>query len=207
MAAPSEFQQAARQLSEIWQTGRHERVTLDGTELQRENFLKKMHVWYAQKQYVDPRDGQVKRIAFVFVPKRLGLGSDLATYIKDRFCDEVDHLVVVRSNESKTPAQIFDEADVVWETIDYDEIAFNKFKCAGVPRYTIIHNEEERTAALREMDVYKEEDMDHIWKIGFRTDPMARLLGLRLGDLVRVVSNNANTGIEVKYRYTVKECI
>ena len=209
---PGEVSRSVRQLDALWFQYRPERVHVDVRKF-RKVALRKWTLWGHITTYADPRNGGAPtRVAFLMLQPGKTLGAEIAAAIVQAYRSEdvpdtlVAHLVMVCSKESKSVAHTFDQSGAThWEALLYEELAINKMVCARVPRYTVLLEPAAREEAMRLLGIQGPDGLTKVSKILFRVDPMARLLGFRVGDLVRVVAPDAMTMETTSFRYVVPE--
>lgn len=212
MELPGEIARSIRQLDTLWQHYRTEATRVDPRKFRRVT-LKKWAVWAHITAYADPRRaGAQTRVAFVMLQRGKTLGADISTAILQTYRNPdapetlVDHLVVVCTKASKKVKNAYDESGCVfWEILLYEELAFNKMTCARVPKYTPLLTDAERQRAHAELGIAGPQEYAKLPRILHRVHPLARLLGLRDGDLVRVVSADITTMERTTYRHVVTE--
>lgn len=186
-------------LVELWRRYRVERPNFpEVLTLQRVDFRKGFYVEEWQGLYSDPRQphNTLMRLALVQIPTQFALGADLAGFLRDHYVQLADHVVILRQRESKV-AKILNEAGFIWETLGYDELAFDKLSHSLVPKYEILLSETEKDCVLRQLDLPSAQRLPRLLA---RVDPIARLLGLRVNDIVRIVRVDHLTLVNVAYR-------
>lgn len=209
---PGEIARSVRQLDTLWQHYRTEATRVDMRKFRRVA-LKKWSVWAHICAYADRRRNNAStRVAFVMLPRGKTLGADISAAILQTYRNPdvpetlVEHLVVVCTKASKKVKNAYDESGCVfWEILLYEELAFNKMACARVPEYTPLLTDAERAVAHKELGIEGPKEYAKVSRILHRVHPIGRLLGLREGDLVRVVSSDIMTMERTCYRHVVAE--
>ena len=184
MSVSREITHALKSLETIWTKYRPEQTTITKETPSKVSFRKGFFVWECFTIYDDPRrPGTETRLAVVFVPSVFTFGSDFATMVRDHYTEQrVDHLVIIRKNESKVVSKL-----------DY---------CL-VPKYELVLGEDARNSVLSSMGILgKPLNMQRML---FRIDPIGRLLGFRAGEIVKVTRPDANTLENVSFRYVIDD--
>lgn len=79
------------------------------------------------------------------------------------------------------------------------QLQFNPSKHILVPKHELISDQEEIKKLLHDYQVKSKNHLPHI----FKTDAIARWLGLKIGDVVRITRRNENSGTYYYYRCCV----
>jgi len=195
---------ALRVLSRVWSVYRPEGVELSAPQLAYRRFPKKYYVWEVCARYGDPRaeDHPAVPVAFVFVPPNTTVGVDLAKYLVKQYSVHARHLVIVCTKSSRSTGGVLDASGMVWESVSYDDVGVCIMDSGLVHSYTVLVGAG-RAEAMASLGLATENELARLPLLRYREDPVARLLGLREGDLVRVKSPCTLTGQDVTYRYVV----
>lgn len=198
----ADVHKALKQLDHIWFKFREERVHIPQNPEAKE--FKKFTLMMVNTTYDDPRARGTRRsLCVIVVPAGKTLNTEMAHTICEH-CTEnaVHHVVIVRQRESKKVASLLAESGVVWETLTFDELHLNKLEYHLVPRYSVMLTDAERKEVFR---VAGTTDPRKLPRILFRKDPIGRLLGFRMGDIVKTVRADANTIEVVGYRHVTDD--
>ena len=206
MSVSREITHALKSLETIWTKYRPEQTTITKETPSKVSFRKGFFVWECFTIYDDPRrPGTETRLAVVFVPSVFTFGSDFATMVRDHYTEQrVDHLVIIRKNESKVVTKILNGSGfVAWETLSYEDLQVSKLDYCLVPKYELVLGEDARNSVLSSMGILgKPLNMQRML---FRIDPIGRLLGFRAGEIVKVTRPDANTLENVSFRYVIDD--
>lgn len=136
-------------------------------------------------------------------------------YVKDPEIDlvalyERSHVLIITS-ESPSPSVLTnilqkDKAmqsktteHALLQVFTLKELQYNPSKHILVPKHELMDNEQEIKELLVKYQVKSKNHLPHM----FKTDVMAKWLGLRVGDVVRITRHNENSGVYYYYRCCV----
>jgi len=136
-------------------------------------------------------------------------------YVKDPEIDlvalyERSHVLIITS-ETPSPSVLTsilqkDKAmqsktteHAILQVFTLKELQYNPSKHILVPKHELMDNEQEIKDLLVKYQVKSKNHLPHI----FKTDVMAKWLGLRVGDVVRITRHNENSGVYYYYRCCV----
>lgn len=131
------------------------------------------------------------RVLFHLLPKIKV--SDVAR----RFQGGADNIMVVR--DKMTPSSQKGLKDVPHELFELRELQYNVTKHALVPRHDVVSDAAEEAGVLQDHGLKAKTQLPLI----SRADPVARYLGLRPGQLVRVTRVSRTSGQCIAYRCCV----
>jgi len=160
--------------------------------------VKQVEYKQLQGDYVDPRDGQTKHFRCLFCgwgrelpPKEkvFSLGTDALKAIITQ-CKKTDHFIFVVDKISFQARNELQKQPRIWEHLPYEDVQYDVLANTRQGRYTLV-KPGELPSFLK---------IEQLPTIHARTDPAARALGLRVGDVVRVLSSNARTAECLRYR-------
>ena len=224
MATPPDYVLAAvRLLDDIWSHYRPERLRLDSRQLQ--SLSRRWGTsYFLSQRYASPRAaGAEVRMVFWFMPwSAPTLCTDIIHNILDHVQEELKATEVVlvgqriyNSTRNKAlrncipPVVVsqLNERMNHWELLHYDEhLGINREFPQGlhrleiIPRHEILCAPEERAALAL---LLGQEDWSRLPALPVRTDPVALLLGVRVGDVVRITAPHIITGERISYRVGV----
>jgi DNA-directed RNA polymerase subunit H (RpoH/RPB5) len=202
---PVALHEALRNLQHLFATYRPERLHLDLTTLQGLELKRALTVWIMPPVvYNNPRTAQTTPVEFTLmvVPTGVTFGTEMANAVLAQI--PFAHLLVLCS---KTSANVFKlMAHKRWETLTFEELfhkrrpgpggkPFCKLDVGLVPQYRLL-TPDERAAVVKHTFLGQPHQAPTI----VLHDPIARLLGLCVGDMVAVTQTNVITGISTNYR-------
>lgn len=128
--------------------------------------------------------------------------SDLKKIV-ETFVHDVPHTIMVFKEPltSQNAKAIHDAVaqGLRIETFEVKELLFNVSRHELVPKHEKMHNEDDVKALLQSLKIKSKTQLPIILK----TDPMARYLGLKTGDVVKVTRPSPTSGTYVHYRCCV----
>lgn len=122
--------------------------------------------------------------------------------LKKFFEDEKKYdltLLVVREKVSQNNMKQINALDIDMQIFLLKELQFNITKHELVPKHEVINNPEEVKSIMEMLSLKSKNQLPIILK----TDPMARWLNLRSGDIVRISRPSPTSGYYVAYRCCV----
>ena len=152
----------------------------------------------------------------IFTLSKNFFNSYMKNYIKDPEIDLVDlyersHILII-SSETPSPSVLtsIQQKDKAMQTksptshsilqvFTLKELQYNPSKHILVPKHELMADENEIKELLVKYQVKSKNHLPHILK----TDIMAKWLGLRIGDVIRITRYNENSGIYHYYRCCV----
>jgi len=191
---PEYAKNALKTLNKIWSTFRGEHVAFSEDSMLPLVFRKNYTAWKLQTLTVDPRDNTQRMVHVLFIPQRTVMNTEIVTILITHAQEnEYKHMVVVSASIPKTAKQNISkiQGDMIWEAVSYDELKVCTPANVLVPKYDIVPLQEHlqfNTEKMRKMSI---------------NDAMARVLGFRRGDILRITEVNINTGTNLSYRVVV----
>lgn len=158
--------------------------------LKRENGIR---VNYALKDY--NLNGVRQTMAIVFYPIGKSLGADMAKSI-NRMFEPVEHLLIVCSKHSKMASHNF---TMYWEILLYRELEFDIFENDLMPQYKLLNCQEIKDVA-KSWQMTENEFKACIPITLHRKDPVARVMGWKIGNVIKVEEADVLTGCNTFYR-------
>ena len=207
MAIPEKVCRALRTMVELWSADHRFGSTFNYTEkdLQQKDFKKGVKMWELTHRYYSVRDKHNMDVWILFSQPGDKLCMDTVKAVVAE-CKQVDHVVFIRSKESNYITDFLDKSLPLWEKLSYDDLSFNLFKSGMVPLYEPLLTGDKKWAALQFLNVTNpEEAHKHVPRMIHREDAVARVLGLRPGDMVRVTKGDTMTGYNTSFRLISKK--
>jgi DNA-directed RNA polymerase subunit H (RpoH/RPB5) len=151
----------------------------------------------------------------IFALSKNFFNSYVKNYIKDPEIDLIDlyersHVLVITS-EHPSPSvltsvlqkdkvmQQKSNTHTILQLFTLKELQYNPSKHILVPKHELMKNEADIKELLVKYQIKSKTHLPHI----FKTDVMAKWLGLRVGDVIRITRYNENSGIYHYYRCCV----
>lgn len=150
----------------------------------------------------------------IFALSKNLFNSYMKNYIKDPEIDLIAlyerHHILIITTETPSPSVLTaiqqKDKQMQSKTTDHSilqvftlkELQYNPSKHILVPKHELANDEEVKELLVK----YQVKSRNHLPHI-FKTDIMARWLGLRVGDVVRITRYNENSGIYYYYRCCV----
>lgn len=193
-------------LCDILHHSRPETIPLAALESQPFVITKNTSISRYVVEYVDLRDGRTREFHLYRIPSHITFGAPLCRRLisnleteRDQLVDRKPlHLLILCKKSSNKCDSLFAEMmDTVWEVLTYEELRFNKLKSVLVPDYELVHGEDDYKSALEHLGT---EDLSKVARIKAREDAVARLMGMRHGDLFRKVVPHGLAGYVQEYR-------
>ena len=194
-------------LNKIWSRYRAEKISFPIPSVEPIQFRKNYLAWYTQNVCTDPRNGSSGTVHVMFTNTTQTLNTEFTTVLAAYASEhEYKHVLIVAQSMTKmTKPSLLKTQGIIWELLTYDDLKFCAPLNTLVPiKYEILSDTERSTFT---MDVEKIRKMnardDGSVKHHVKQDAMARLLGFRIGDVVRVTEANPYTGQNITYRHLV----
>lgn len=193
---------------------RPEKIQLGIVPLQAAHLRKIGPCWMKRTNYVDPRDPQhaTRKLHVVFLQPDMTFGKAETTALLQEL--DLDHVIVVcrtMSNHNEAhlnqgvPPHRKQDQDTrrtvkTWEVLYYRELEIMILSSVYVPPHRVVCDAKERERVIHQVLKLTPQTVGRLNKILARKDAVARLLGLRSGDLVEIHQGSIITGIDIDYR-------
>lgn len=117
-----------------------------------------------------------------------------------KYLDDSKHIILIFKEKinNLNIKNIKENTDVFVEIFMLKELQYNISKHVLVPKHEIVDNIEEIEKILSTYQVKKNQ-----LPIILKTDPMARYLDVKTGDIVKITRNSPSAGEAILYRYCV----
>lgn len=123
--------------------------------------------------------------------------SELKEYYKNINKTYKINILVVNDKISINNLKMIYGIDNSIEIFNIKELQFNLTHHELVPKHELVTSIEEINILIKNYSLKSRNQLPHI----LRTDPMAKYLGLKQGDVVRITRISETSGIYVTYRY------
>ena len=155
------------------------------------------HLFYKKKE---KNEAEPKRLYFEYLERSKVNGNDIENFIKQMIEGKVCAGIIVVSGQLTSQAkQKINETDTVLQLqcFNISELMVNITKHSYVPKHVLL-SEEDKNTLLKRYRI-KENQLPKI----LTTDPIAKYLGLRKGNVVKIIRDSETAGKYVTYRITV----
>lgn len=194
-------------LNKIWSKYRGERLSFPTDDLETLSFKKNYSVSMTKQMSRDPRNGKERMVYVLFVPLKQTLHTELTSILVTAAEERnYEHVVLVCSSTTKnTKSSLQKSMTIIWEVLSYDDLKFCAPCNVLVPiKYELLTDKERAEfttdpSKLRKMFARDNGQVKHHVK----QDVMARLLGFRMGDIVRITEAHTSTGLSISHRLLV----
>ena len=117
-----------------------------------------------------------------------------------KYFDDDGHIILVFKEKinNLNIKNLKEQTNVCIEIFMLKELQFNISRHVLVPKHEIVHDEKEIETILDTYQLKKNQ-----LPILLKTDPMARYLDVKAGDIVKITRNSPSAGEAILYRYCV----
>lgn len=209
MSIPQYVLNAHKVLNTLWSTYRGEKIRFPKDAIELVEFGKKAtSAWKVQSSYTDPRDAAQRQATILFIPMASIMNTEIAvkitTYVEEK---QFEHVILVSPPMSRPAKNVLQKLpEVIWEPLSYDDLKVCVMDNELVPRYRLMSNEECKQFKPEQMRKMQSTDsivVKSSKKQQITQDPIARMLGLRTGDMVEITEFNPYTIVNKSYRVLV----
>jgi len=105
-------------------------------------------------------------------------------------------LLVIREKVSQNNIKFIQSLHLPIQIFDIKELQFNIKNHILVPKHELVDNEEDVKSIIERYSLKTKFQLPHILK----NDPMSKYLGLKSGDIIKIVRNSPTAGEYITYR-------